>query len=187
MKLTKFSLLALISLSIAAMVSAQQGTSRLQISADQFESYFRLEGFLPHSTGVIIKNSNQFQIPTIFSLNTPSEYRVRRHRTFHEITERWSVERPDSRVVVVHYNAVYPNTDTSYARNGYVLVIWKDQILNIELVRRGACTSRTMLLHEDDEKDILIDAQIYSEFKKRIIEAEISAKHEGIGIWSALE
>ena len=65
----------------------------------------------------------------------------------------------------------------------YVWVIDGEVNLNIELVRKGACDSRTMLVDEAVEANLLVDKQRYLDFKRRIIEAEAIAKSNKSGLW----
>lgn len=74
------------------------------------------------------------------------------------------------------------------AKRGVVSNVWVvdgNDNLNMQLVRKGACEAKTVLLNEEDEGHILIKEEVYKEFKKKVIEAETQAKKESLGIWAS--
>ena len=60
-----------------------------------------------------------------------------------------------------------------------------DAIFNIELVRRGICDARAMLLEPEEELGILISYEAYQEFTSRAVAAEALARSDKVGIWAS--
>ncbi|MBX3292150.1 MAG: hypothetical protein KF881_04550 [Acidobacteria bacterium] len=146
-----------------------------------------LEKFQPWSTGLLVVESKQLKFPTIFSLETPKLKRVRVDPDFERIKSEWAQKHPRSAVIEIHHYPFLKSQGMNHAREAYVWVIASGKILNIELVRRGACNASTMLLDPENEPYILIPRDLYLEIKNRILEAEENAKAEGLGIWMKKE
>lgn len=70
---------------------------------------------------------------------------------------------------------------------GRIAFVWvadaKNNIFNLELVRRGAFRAEDMFLKEEDLPYLLIPRYVYDGMKSLLLKAEIEAKREGLGIW----
>jgi len=180
-----FKMVMLVGLSSAA-IFAQGGDQRIpQIKSQSQTKVLYLEGFRPHSTIVNVKNRALMKdTPTVFLLETPNEFRSNIGAGFLEITQKWSKDHPNSLVIEVHTNTLFQTKRKDYARRSYVWVLDDGENLNIRLVELGACDARTMLLDNEDEKEILVAPEKYAEFKQKVIAAEKTAKERKLGVWS---
>ncbi len=150
----------------------------------KFETHvYTLEKFLPWNTSLIVEESAAIDIPTIFSLDTPASARFRVNSVFEQEKSEWKTKFPDSKVIEIHHYPTLSNMGMNHGRSAFVWVISGDKILNIELVRNGACTAANMLLNKNQERYILIPRGLYDEIKERLLKAEEFAKSEGRGIW----
>jgi hypothetical protein len=142
-----------------------------------------LEKFLPWSTILFIERRKSIDIPTIYSLEAPKDRRVKVNPDFERIKTEWSAKYPRSSVIEIHHYPLFESQGLNHGREAYVWIIADGNILNIELVRKGACTAQAMLLDSVNEPYISIPKGLYDEIKKRIVDAEKMAQADGIGIW----
>ena len=184
LKLNRFLVTFIVFSCFGMSVLAQNNTRKQDTDKSNLQSdLLILEKFNPPTTLVTVKNSKKLKIPTVFLLETPSGYRACTDPSFYKITNKWFVDHPNSLVIEVFSIPIFPNKQIEYGKQSYVWVVDGADNLNIELVQKGACEAKSMLLDDETEKDILIESNRYIEFKRRILEAEQKAREIGLGIW----
>ena len=92
--------------------------------------------------------------------------------------ESWLSQHPKARAVPVE---AYPFLSASLARV-YVWIVDGDENLNVHLVQEGFFRASTQL-PTLRTADLLVSAQEFKSFRKKIIAAEIAAANAEKGIW----
>lgn len=164
------------------MLSVQVFTQAVPVTSQKPSMI--LDSFRPHSTIVRVRNRNAMQdSPAVFLIEASHETRSKVDSQFYELLKQWTEEHPNSEVIEIVSRALMPGKSKDYARESYVWVKDGNLNLNLRLVELGACNARTMLVDLDDEAQLLVDAQLYRDFKQKILSAEQSAKEQKLGIW----
>jgi hypothetical protein len=177
-----FTLFVLSFFTLQAMGQVLDNKSAIANPADDM----RVERFRPPIyTIVVVKLQKEPKYPTSFDLQTPHVSSTKiNYPLVGEIVTRWLSDHPKSKAVEVFVLPVFPNGKKKYGVVSYIWVVDGSENLNIQMVRNGACEARTVLLDEGDEKGALISKEAYRAFREKVIEAEVQAKKERLGIWA---
>lgn len=148
-------------------------------------SALSLEKFFPWSTHLIVEQSKQVQIPTLYSIEPPKVERIRVTADFESAKNKWISAHPHSDVIEIHFYPILISQGMNDGREAYVWIFADGSILNVELVRAGACPAEAMLLDPENESYVLIPRALYERVKGRLLEAEDEARKARRGIWSS--
>jgi hypothetical protein len=158
----------------------------LRIGDVEFQTEVRtLKNFEPGSTSLTVLNGSRTAVPTFFSFEPPKRKRLQASREFEGAKKEWLKRHPRSQVAEIQHSTYTYNGMPTSGRNAYVWVMDGDAIFNIELVRRGICDARAMLLEPEEELGILISYEAYQEFTSRAVAAEALARSDKVGIWAS--
>lgn len=168
----------------APLVTNAQDRKTFEFENWKFQTdVLTLEKFQLWSTGLLVIESKHIKTPTIFSIETPKVKRVKVNLDFENLKNEWVAKHPRSTVIEIHHYPILTSQGLNQGREAYVWIIAEGKILNIELVRQGACSASAMLLDPENEPYILIPKYVYEEVKTRILDAEKKAQSENLGIW----
>ena len=116
-------------------------------------------------------------------MNTGGVVELQLSKNFNELIKSWFSEHPDAEAIVT--NTIIGHT----SRQGWIFKpVWvkdKNEILNVYLVRNGACRANTMALPAD--RETLLSAEQVKTVHKKLYEAEAIAIKEKLGIWAETE
>lgn len=117
---------------------------------------------------------------TFYSLLSNSFFRANLSPEFTSVMNEWQKKHPKSQIIPITFIQPF-NTKIP---NSKLVIVWVadgEDILNIELVRRGCVAGNTMPVMESDKLEI--PRERYIDVMKLIHEAEDKAKAEELGIW----
>jgi len=120
----------------------------------------------------------------MYCLMSQGGFRAPTSEDYEDLIKAWLAEHPNADAVVV-YTLDGALTKFPDSKSKWVWVVDGNDNLNIHLVRSGGCEAWTMLLSKYDKAQVT--RKEYEAFVEKVVEAELLAKKERLGIWNEMK
>ena len=131
----------------------------------------------------VYQSKNQEPRTVYLLMNTGGVVELQLSKNFNELIKSWLTEHPNAEAIVT--NTISGVSDRKGWKFKPVWIRDGDELLNVYLVRQGACRGQTMDMSANLERAISDDD--IKIVRKKLYQAEFLAMKEKLGIWADAE